>query len=580
MKNYSKNLLKLCFVFLLTLGTLVHGVIVNRVNGGMNAVYVDFSIPLTSVPLDIVRAYNSITAINEATSWSGAFGWGWTSPFETTLTITAEKNAILRDGGTGNTLYFKPVKEDPSSRAQFLKAVTKAYYEVKNGRAISEEELKSLKLPEKMSKQLQTSAQFRAATAANYHIPLSAPQGDLLSSSEYGYQTLSFKNNQWVREKEGFVQVFDKEGRLIKQLEKNTQFNFVYSKGIKSQLTEIHDQDKTASLKFTWRQDHIIEIVDNKGHKSKYTYDNNGNLTSATDSNGQVFNYRYENKKFPHLISQIVYVSESTSEKITTRDFKYDDNGLVIYHKEKDGVEITYAYGRNASDPENNFTTKVTFKNKAGSVEELDEFFIKTRQDGSKYLYKQESKSPLENVVTTFTPCCGKPLQVVRNGETTNFKYDSEGLLTERENSSGNLKIEYDPKWKKIAKVFQNGLTSQFEYDSKGNLVKASNSHKEQVALKYDRTGKILEMSDGTSRTLSFKYGSQGKPTLISQQGVGTVRIDYDKNGKITKTETTGPESSGRKPTQNSSQEIAKKVMKNFQNLLNIIRPAGINTNG
>jgi len=581
MKNILKKLFFTGFVFLFGFTAAIHGVIVNRINGGMNAVYVDFSLPGLSVPLEVIRAYNSITAINEATAWPGSFGWGWTSPFETTLTITAERNAILRDGGTGNTLYFKPEKEDPATREQFIKAVTRAYYESKSGRALSEDELKTLKLPEKMAKQIQSSVQFRAEIASNYQIQVTIPKGELLVSNEYGYQTLTFKNNQWIREKEGLLQIFDKEGRIIKHVDKNnTSFTFVYSSGPKSQLIEVHDQDKASSIKLSWRQDRIVQIVDNKGSKGKYAYDNSGNLISVTDSTGQVFNYKYENKKFPHLITQIVYVSESSSNQTVTRNFRYDENGLVIYQKEKEGVEISYAYGRNATDPENNFSTKVTFKNKGVTLEEMDEFFIKNRSDGSKYLYKHDSKGPTGNLITTFTPCCGKPSQIVRNGETTNFKYDAEGFLTEKVGPFQNLKIEYNPKWKKISKIVQNGLTSSFEYDSRGNLVRATNSRKEQVSLKYDRYGKITEMVDGNSNLLSFKYGPIGKPTFISQKGIGTVLIEYDKDGKIIKTETLGPEKTMRRPTQNSSQEIARKVMKNFQNLLNVLRPAGLSTNG
>ena len=582
MKNILKKVTLTSFVFLVSMVcSSAHAVVVNRVNGGMNAVYVDFSLSGTAVPLEVVRTYNSITAINEATAWPGSFGWGWTSPFETTLTITAERNAILRDGGTGNTLYFKPEKEDPKVRVQFIKAVTKAYFELKKGRALSEEELTAAKLPEKMLKQLQSSAQFRAETAANYQIQTPLPKGEILVSNEYGYQTLQFTNNQWIREKEGLVQIFDKEGRIVKHLDKNnTSFNFIYSSGPKSHLIEVHDQDKVSSIKLSWRNDRITEVVDNKGHHGKYIYDNNGNLTSATDSNGQVFNYKYQNKKFPHLITQIIYVSESSEKQLVTRDFRYDDNGLVIYHKEKEGVEIAYAYGRNATDPENNFTTKVTFKNASGTLEELDEFFIKSRQDGSKYLYKQETKSPVGNITTVYTPCCGKPAQIVKNGEVTDFKYDGEGFLTERTSKSENLKIEYDRKWKKIAKVVQNGLTSNFDYDNRGNLIKAANSRKEQVTLKYDRAGKITEMGDGSSNLLSFKYGPLGKPTVISQKGIGTVKIQYDQEGRIIKTETVGPDNTPRRPTQNNSQDIAKRVMKNFQNLLNIIRPAGVQMNG
>lgn len=432
-----------------------------------------------------------------------------------------------------------------------------------------------------MVKQLKSSAQFRAETASNYQIKVSIPRGEVLTSSEYGLQTLEYKNNQWVREKEGLIQVFDKEGRLTKHIDKNNfTFNFIYSTGPKSQLIEVHDQDRASSIKLSWRQDKISEIVDNRNRKSKYTYDPNGNLTAVTDSTGQTFNYKYENKKFAHLLTQIVYVSESTPTKKVTRDFKYDENGLVIYHKEKEGLEITYSYGRNATDPENNFTTKVSQKGRMGTIEEMDEFFIKSRQDGSKYLYKQESKGPEGNVVTVFTPCCGKPSQIIKNGDVTNFKYTNEGLLAEKVGKQENLHLEYDPKWKKISKVTQNGLTSSFEYDARGNLIKASNSHREQVTLKYDRSGKITEIMDGDSNLISFRYGPIGKPTVISQKGVGTVKIDYDKDGRILKTETSGADSSSRHPTHSSSQEIAKRVMKSFQNLLNIIRPAGLNMNG
>jgi YD repeat-containing protein len=568
--------------FILVVGSVcsssASAVIINRVNGGMNAIYIDFSIPGAAVPLEVVRTYNSITAINEATGWPGAFGWGWTSPFESTLTLTAEKNVILRDGGSGNTIYFRPEKEDPSARASFFEAVKKAYFELKKGSTLSEEELKSLQLPEKMLVQLKTSAPFRAEMASKYGIKITVPKGEVLTSNEYGAQTLTFSHNQWVREKDGLVQVFDREGKLIQQVDKNnTVFNFIYSNTPKSQLLEVHDRDKTATLKFTWRQDRISEIIDNRNRKSKYTYDSNGNLTAVTDSAGQVFSYRYDNKKFPHLLTQIIYVSESHGGQLVTRDFKYDENGLVIYHKEKEGLEITYSYGRNSTDPENNFTTKVTQRGRTGTMEEMDEFFLKSRQDGSKYLYKQETKGSDGNVTTIFTPCCGKPAQVVKNGDTTNFKYYEDGLLADKMGSKENLHLEYDSRWKKPSKVVQNGLTSSFQYDSRGNLIKASNNRGEKVSLKYDRSGKIIEMLDGESQQLFFKYGPIGKPVLISAKGIGSVKINYDADGKILKTETNRLETSSRLPSQSSSQEITKRVMKSFQNLLNIIRPAGIN---
>src|SRR2546430_9277005 len=46
--------------------------------------------------------------------------------------------------------------------------------------------------------------------------------------------------------------------------------------------------------------------------------------------------------------------------------------------------------------------------------EMFDEYSIKQRADGSKYLYKQDHRENGVTTVTVFTPCCGKPLQVTK----------------------------------------------------------------------------------------------------------------------------------------------------------------------
>jgi YD repeat-containing protein len=377
------------------------------------------------------------------------------------------------------------------------------------------------------------------------------------------------------------AQTFDKDGRLVKQVDKNgATFNFKYAANQKNQLEEFSDNDKLNSIKFTWRQDHIIEIVDNRGHKAQYTYDPAGNLTQSSDANRQVYNYSYENKKFPHLLTKIDYVTESAGGKKVYRQIKYDENGLVVYHREKDGTETTYAYGRSSQDPENNFWTKVTRKSKKGTEEESDTFLIKARADGSKYLYKQAAKRGSTETTTIYTACCGKPAQVTENGEVTNYKYNELGQLLERISSKEYLKLEYDPRWKKVAKVNQNGFVSNYEYDSRGNLVKATNNRNEKVLLKYDRSGRITEMTDPDGKMISFKYGVQSKPTFIAERGTGTIRIAYDTDGRITKTETLLENHHNRKPSDAESQEVIRRVMKSFQGLLNIIRPAGVSLAG
>jgi YD repeat-containing protein len=331
------------------------------------------------------------------------------------------------------------------------------------------------------------------------------------------------------------------------------------------------------SLKFTWKQDKVVDIVDNRNTHARYNYDGIGNLVQVTDSNGQTYFYKYESKKFPHLLTQIEYPSETNPKEKTSREIRYDDNGLVVFHRDKDASETTYTYGKSASDPENNFWTKSVRKTKGGNEETYDEYQIKQRADGTRYLYKQENRQGGVTTVTLFSACCGKPQQVTRNGEVTNYKYYDNGLLKERVGPKEDVRVEYDARWKKVSKVSQNGFVSQYDYDDHGNLVRASNSNKEKVALKYDRFGRILEMTDSEGKKISFQYGEKGKPSVIAEKGVGTIRIEYDNDGRIRKTETlTSEGGKGRKPSDAKSQEVVRRVMRGFQQLLDIIRPAGV----
>ncbi len=550
---------------------------VNRLNGGGNVIYIDFSLPGASVPLELVRTYNSITAVSESNGWDGAFGWGWTSPFETTLTTTADRNVLLRDGTTGNTVTFRPNKEKPADKKQFFAAIKKAYFERQKGRKLSDAELSKLQMPEPMQLKLKSDPAYRKELANKFNLTGEVPSDELLTSSEFGFESIQFKNNQWMREKAGVTQYFDKDGRLVKQVDKNGYFfEYKYNPKQPQQLASITSQDQTLSLKFKWNENRIIEIVDNQARKATYAYDKGGNLTKVTDSMNQTFVYKYENKGLPHLLTQIDYPNDADPKASASREIRYDKTGLVIFHKDKDGSETNYSFGKGSSDPENNFWTKSVKKVAAGGTEEqYDEYFLKLRADGTKFLYKQINRQNGLETVTVYTACCGKPQQIIAGGRVTNFKYYPDGLLMEKSGPNEELKLEYDPRWKKVTKVTQNDFVSNYSYDERGNLVKAANSRNEKVSLTYDKAGRISQMIDADKRVVNFKYGPNGKPTQISQKGVGTIRISYDAGGQIQKTETSGADE-GRKPTQAKSQEIVQKVMKGFQHLLDIIRPAGV----
>jgi len=562
-------------LFILLISASGHAVNINHVNGSLNVVYVDFSVPGYAVPLELVRSYNSITALNERTGWSGVFGWGWTSPLETTLSVTPEKKVILRDGGTGNNILFSPPQTDEKELHLFLKKIKKAYFEEQKRRKLSESELSSLKLPEHVDQKLKLDPLFRTELANRYKV-MSLPSREKMVSSDYGYQTLQLVRNQWVREKDGISQIFDLDGRLIRQVDKNGFFfEYVYSDSNKFQISEVRDQDKVTSIRFKWKKDRIVSAQDNRGRTAIYDYDGLGNLSKVTDSNQQSYAFKYENKKFPHLLTEILYASESKGSKTMTRIFRYDTNGLVSFHKDKEGNETSYSYGKNPNLPENQFWTKIMQKTASGTLESFEEFTLKERENGTKYLYKLDSKKGESLTSTIYSACCGKPLQINKDGEVTTFKYTDEGLLKEKKAPGEDIYIEYEPRWKKVSKVVQNGITSKYDYDQKGNLTRATNTKKESVSLYYDKYGRITQLTNLQGKKINFKYGNLGKPVFIADRSIGSVKISYDPDGKILKTEALLA-SAQQKANEEQAKNVIRQILMGFQNLLDIIRPAGL----
>jgi YD repeat-containing protein len=104
----------------------------------------------------------------------------------------------------------------------------------------------------------------------------------------------------------------------------------------------------------------------------------------------------------------------------------------------------------------------------------------------------------------------------------------------------------------------------QYTYDPKGNLSLAKNDKGKGVQLIYDRNGRISSMIDESKRRIDFKYDQNSKPIEIIDPKLGSIKVTYTNTGEVKSVDS----SAGRR--------IALQVTSAFQNLLDIIRPAGV----
>ena len=241
---------------------------------------------------------------------------------------------------------------------------------------------------------------------------------------------------------------------------------------------------------------------------------------------------------------------------------------------DRNGDTTAYEYGAADKNPRDHYWTLVTkkgFNNK--KVTNRYEYEIKTKPDGQRYTYRILTVISGVKTETIYSACCGLPVKIARGKHVTNFEYNDKGLLTKKSSTKGEyVKIDYDPKLNKISKVVNNSGWTSFTYDKKGNLTKAVNSNGKAVLLIYNSKGKIQKMVDRNTKTkekrvLAFKYSSLGKPVEIEMEKVGKIQVAYDNYGEIKSVES------------KAGHKMALQVTQAFQNLLAIVKPAGVNLN-
>lgn len=168
----------------------------------------------------------------------------------------------------------------------------------------------------------------------------------------------------------------------------------------------------------------------------------------------------------------------------------------------------------------------------------------------------------------------GLPKVIKQNGEETNFTYGARGLVTRKETPTEVLELEYHPRIDKVTRAVRTSKTSpalttwsKFDYDPEGKLLFAEDVEKGTVTLEYDSHGRIAALTGKDKSRIELSYDGDSRPTKFLRLVDGqtqSITMQYSPSGSIRKVESSG----GRSTT------LA--VTGALQELLEIIRPAGV----
>jgi RHS repeat-associated protein len=288
----------------------------------------------------------------------------------------------------------------------------------------------------------------------------------------------------------------------------------------------------------------------------KYQRNAQGDITEATDPDGQVTHYYYDEQgqllsiRYPDL-SRHVFVWNALGQLVeeTLPDgglqrFAYDALGRRLTSQDEHSAVTQYqwdAVGRLIQTTLPTGATRAFSYNAYGKITaERDELGRVTRYE---YLDALHLVSRRLNA----------------DGTQLNYRYDNaQLLLTEIENESGETyRLDYTPSGLIRQETGFDGRRTAYAYDLNGNLLEKTEFGDDgsqlitgyergsagrlliktlpdgiKVDYRYDGLGRLISVDDGHDHPLEFEYDAQDR-LITEHQGWGTLRYAYDACGQL-----------------------------------------------
>jgi YD repeat-containing protein len=519
--------------------------LVDMQNANFTETWVDLEIPDTGYNLKIERAYNSRTLHN------GLFGFGWCSNFETSLEILADGRIKRVECGAGQEITYAPKSFDPAEVQEGLSKIISAMK--KENPALSGREIQII------TQKLKEDTLYRDRESARLNVLKEVKEGTIFFGEGANTDKIVLKKGFYIRDlSDGSSERFDTSGQLVYLYDKNQNYlKLDYNKKTLAAVTT--SSGRRLSFEYT-PNGKIKEIRGPGGLTTEYKYEKLNDLISAKNGKDETTRYEYDTL---HNITKVTYADKSY------KSLKYNqDKDWVTELIDRNGCIEKYDYVLSKEDPKNNFWStvekkcdgKIVNKSKYG-------FWFKPRSNNSGvYLSKLSIDNNGAKSEIEYHNVFEKPLTIKKDKELTQYAYYPNGLLKTKRVNNQVINFKYN-NLNKVSEVSEGKGSTKFTYDKIGNLTYAANSNGQSVKLEYDHKGRIVKIFDQAKRLINIDYDERfGKPKMVERPGVGKIFVSYNNEGVITKVE-----------SKNNDPTVTVQVASAFNNLIDIITPAGVN---
>ena len=278
-------------------------------------------------------------------------------------------------------------------------------------------------------------------------------------------------------------------------------------------------------------------ITDRMGNSVGYTYDPaTSKVASRTDPAGNTTKFTYttqtQNGAAFSLLAGITYGDG------TTTSYTYDNQGNLLSATLRDGTtrKNTYdQFGRvTSSTGPNGATSKYTYN---------ADFTAATSEDplGNKSTYSYDANGRLSKIidpqgsVASLSYDARGVLTSYTNayGAVSSSAYDSDGRLSQRTNLYGGTgNYTWNPDGTLSAYTDALGNARQFSYDAMQRLSSFTNALGQTVRYTRDAVGHLLTIADDSGTRMTYTYNSEGRRTSLQDALGRTWSYGLDSFGR------------------------------------------------
>ena len=502
--------------------------------GNFQLQFVDLTLPVSGLDLQIVRTYDTLTAHRR-----DEFGFGWRLEFrDTDLTIS------LPSSGLEDFDYYTP-----------FRVGTRVYITLPGGRR------EGFTFSPTFGGGFGPLAYFRPRfiadrgvtsrlTVRSANIQPGADGFYTFGGQPYHPGAFDFGQRFFLTTVDGTVYTIDaNSGDLLNVRDRNDNTLTFSDGGVVSSTGQNIEFRRDA-------QGRIVEVIDPLGNVIGYAYDNAGDLVGVTDREGNLTQYSYFADP-AHYLDEIM----DPLNRPMTRN-AYGPDGRLTQTVNVDGLTFTYS-----SDP--NARSETAFDGQgAPQVFEYDMFGNPVRiidalggevtltYDNRNFLLSEtdpmgrrvEYTRDANGLATSTTDALGNTQrvefdrsgqilqQVDELGETTSYQYDSRGNVITRVNADGGMEtFVNDDRGNRVEMTSPLGHVSRVERDSAGNVVKRIDPSGAETIIRRNANGQVL--AEGVMRTVNgvptFEEivavrNANGDMTSIISEGLAGWLLTYD----------------------------------------------------